>query len=198
VSSPRTHGRAPWPAPEDLDAAQRAVRDAIVGGPRGADPAFALTDAEGRLEGPFNAMVLAPEVGAALQGLGSAIRYRTALTGREREIAILVVAHARNSDFERYAHERVAARCGLADADLAALREGRAGESWSADEILVHATTRALVTAGDLTDQEFGAASGLGTRRLAELITLVGYYDALALSLRVWRVPLPADAEDLS
>jgi hypothetical protein len=27
---------------------------------------------------------------------------------------------------------------------------------------------------------------------LAELVVLVGYYDLLALSLRVWRTPLPA------
>ena len=32
----------------------------------------------------------------------------------------------------------------------------------------------------------------VGRTTLADLITLVGYYDLLALSLRTWRVPLPA------
>ena len=38
------------------------------------------------------------------------------------------------------------------------------------------------------------ASEALGTRVLMELIALVGYYDLLALSLTVWRTPLPAGA----
>lgn len=192
MSARPVHGRAPWPAPDELDAAQREVYDAIVGGDRGTDPAFALTDPEGRLEGPFNAMVLAPSVGGAQQALGTAIRYRTSLTAREREIAVLAVAHAHRSEFERYAHERVALRAGLTESELAGLADGRAVDSLAADEVLVHATTLALVARRDLDDEEFARASRLGERRLAELVALVGYYEALALSLRVWRVPLPA------
>lgn len=57
----------------------------------------------------------------------------------------------------------------------------------------MHATTLALAVDGDLDDDGFTRAeAALGRDRLAELVVLVGYYDLLALSLRVWRTPLPA------
>jgi hypothetical protein len=99
--------------PADLDDQQRALYDAIAGGPRAAGPRlFALTDAAGRLNGPFNAMLFAPEVGTALQDLGAAIRYRSSLTARIREMAILAVAAHWDSAFERYAHEAVGRAAG--------------------------------------------------------------------------------------
>ena len=64
------HGRLHWFAPDELDAAQRALYDVITGGARANGPrAFALTDERGRLNGPFNAMLLSPDVGATLQEL---------------------------------------------------------------------------------------------------------------------------------
>jgi 4-carboxymuconolactone decarboxylase len=187
------HGRLPWPRPDELDGPRRQVYDAIAGGPRAAGPqAFRLTDDEGRLEGPFNAMLVSPGVGIALQDLGAAIRYRTALPDRAREIAILALAALRRSDFEWYAHERVARRAGLTDDELAALLHGLEPAALSEAELTVLRTTTALAVDGDLDDGTFARAeAALGREQLAELIVLVGYYDLLALSLRVWRTPLP-------
>jgi 4-carboxymuconolactone decarboxylase len=187
------HGRLPWPRPDELDASRRAVYDAIAAGPRATGP-FQLVDDQGRLEGPFNAMLVSPGVGFALQELGAAVRYRTSLTDRAREIAILTLAELRRSDFEWYAHERVGRRAGLTDEEMAALRTGASPVTLSDQERLVLETSRALADGGDLDDDTFARAeSTLGRETLAELVVLVGYYDLLALSLRVWRTPLPAD-----
>lgn len=188
------HGRLPWPTPAELDESRRAVYDAIAGGPRAAGPqAFRLTGTDGRLEGPFNAMLVSPGVGLALQDLGAAVRYRTSLSDRAREIAILALAALRRSDFEWYAHERVGRRAGLTEEELASLLAGENPGSLSGNETLLLRTTRLLATAGDLDDDAFASAEeGLGREQLAELVVLVGYYDLLALSLRVWRTPLPA------
>jgi 4-carboxymuconolactone decarboxylase len=188
------HGRLPWPAPAELDEPRRAVYDAIAGGPRAAGPqAFRLTDPDGRLEGPFNAMLVSPGVGLALQDLGAAVRYRTGLSDRAREIAILALAMLRSSDFEWYAHERVGRRAGLTEEELDSLLVGADPPSLSPTEKALLRTTRALATDADLDDEAFMAAeAALGREQLAELIVLVGYYDLLALSLRVWRTPLPA------
>src|SRR4051794_18477744 len=62
VNSRMEIGRLPHPTPGELDDDQRAVYDAITGGPRGSGP-FRLTDAEGRLHGPFNAMLVNPQLG---------------------------------------------------------------------------------------------------------------------------------------
>ncbi|SEG91942.1 4-carboxymuconolactone decarboxylase [Thermomonospora echinospora] len=187
------HGRLPWYDPADLDDARRAVHDEIAGGPRAAGPqAFRLTGPGGRLEGPFNAMLIAPGVGGPLQRLGAAIRYATGLPDRWREIAILEVAVARRSDFEWYAHERVGRAAGLTDDELAALRTGHDAPDLDDAERTVRQVCRALLTERDLDDVLYERAiTDLGLERLYELVVLVGYYDTLALSLRVFRTPLP-------
>ena len=96
-------------APADLDDAQRAVYDAITGGPRASQAGTVpITDDAGRLLGPFAVMLLTPEVGNAMQQVGAKIRFAAALTARERELAILTVAGHLRSDFERLAHEPAA------------------------------------------------------------------------------------------
>lgn len=184
--------RIPKLAPSELDDEQRALYDAIAGGRRAQGPQlFRLADSEGCLEGPFNAFLLQPRLGSALQALGSAVRYETALSDRCREIAILVVAAHWRSDFEWYAHEAVARSVGLGDAELAAIRDGRYAEL-AGREALVARTVAALLAPGDLEDTEYReAVEHLGPAVLFELLTLVGYYATLALQLRVFRVPAP-------
>jgi 4-carboxymuconolactone decarboxylase len=202
-----TGARIPKLDPSALDDEQRALYDAITGGRRAqGQQLFRLADPAGRLEGPFNAFLLQPRLGSALQALGSSVRYDTELGDRCREIAILVVAAHWQSDFERYAHEPIARSVGLTDAELAAIREGRYTElaagrdarpaEPAGDEALVARTVAALVTRGDLADAEYReAVKYLGPAGLFELLTLVGYYATLALQLRVFRVPAP-DALD--
>jgi 4-carboxymuconolactone decarboxylase len=191
--------RIPKLAPSALDDEQRALYDAIVGGRRARGPQlFRLADSEGRLEGPFNAFLLQPRLGSALQALGSSVRYDTGLDDRCREIAILVVAAHWRSDFERYAHEAVARSVGLTDAELAAIRDGRYAEL-AGREALVARTVAALLARGDLDDAEYReAVEHLGPAGLFELLTLVGYYATLALQLRVFRVPAPDGTTPLS
>jgi 4-carboxymuconolactone decarboxylase len=174
--------------PAALDDEQRALYDAIVGGPRAQGPQhFALTRDDGSLRGPFDALLLTPAVGAALQEVGAAIRYRTHLSDRAREIAILLVAARWDSDFERGAHEPIARALGMTDAELAAIRaEDVSG--FDADEAVVARTALALLD-GDLDEERWAEAStSLGHPVIFELTTLVGYYSTLALQLRVFRV----------
>jgi 4-carboxymuconolactone decarboxylase len=190
-------GRLDWFAPEELDAEARALYDRIAGGPRAhGRQAFPLTDSAGRLNGPFNAMLVNPQVGTHLQELGSAIRYRTALSDRVREIAILEVAVLRRSAFEWYAHERVGRLAGLTDEELGALLHGADAPTFDSAERAARATVRALIATRDLDDELFAQAhAALGETALADLIALAGYYDLLSLSLAAWRTPLPAGAE---
>jgi 4-carboxymuconolactone decarboxylase len=188
--------RLPRLTPGELDLDQRPLYDAITGGPRAGGPQlFALTDAQGRLNGPFNAMLFAPGVGAALQELGSAIRYRTSLSGRIRELAILVVAAQWDSAFERYAHEPIGRAAGLTDTEIAAVNAGTAPELSDPAEAAALELVRVLVARGDADDAVFDRAVSLnGIEAVVELTTLVGYYVTLALQLRVFRVGPPGDS----
>jgi 4-carboxymuconolactone decarboxylase len=178
------------PAPKDP-----APKDSAP--PARARPALRWTDADGRLLGPFNAMLYSPPVGLPLQELGAAIRFRTSFTARERELATLVVAAHWRSDYEWYAHERIGRGAGLTDEELSALRTGRRPPLADQRERVVYEVARVLTAAGDLDDARYAeAAAALGRPLLVELVTLVGYYAALALQLRVFRVGVPPGEPD--
>lgn len=182
-------GRLARLRPDELDAAQAELYALIVGGPRGTGSAAApLVDDEGRLAGPFNAMLVAPAIGTALQGVGAAVRYHGVLPDRAREIAILVVARQQRSAFEVFVHEVAGRATGLTDAELDALRLGRY-DLLPAAEATVATTTAALAQRADLDDAEYAEAhAAIGGDGLVELTTLVGYYTTLALQMRVFGV----------
>ena len=166
----------------------------ILGGPRGQGPrAVLLSSGAGGLAGPFNAMLYAPPVGHALQELGAAIRFRTELTPRTREMAILVVAQAWDSAYERDSHELLGRDAGLTDAEITALRAGDDPGFADKQEQVAYSVVRALTgPRADLDDQEYDTAVAvLGERALVELSTLVGYYATLALQMRIFRVAGP-------
>lgn len=180
--------RLPGLTPDRLDPEQRELYDAIARGPRSRGPQhFPLVDADGALLGPFNAMLLAPGLGAALQEVGAAIRFHGTLDARARELAILVVASRWDSAFERSSHEAVGLATGLTDAELAAVR-GRDDTAFSGAEGIVVRVARQLAD-GDLDDELWDeASSALGAPQIYELTVLVGYYATLALQLRAFRV----------
>lgn len=180
--------RIPALVPEALDPDQARLYDAIAGGPRAAGPQhFALTSQDGALRGPFNAFLLAPALGDAVQALGATLRYRGDLPDRAREIVILLVAQHWDSAFEREAHEGVGRAAGLLDRELAALRDGDIAR-FAGTEGAIARLTLALL-AGDLDDEGWREAeTAIGAAGVFEVGTLVGYYGMLALHLRVFRV----------
>ena len=162
----------------------------ILSGPRGQGPrAVLLATGAGGLAGPFNVMLYAPAVGHALQELGAAIRFRTELTPRVREMAILVVAQAWDSAYERSSHEPIGRDAGLTDPEIKALRAGTDPGFTDKGEQVAYSVVRSLTGPADLDDQQYHlAVTTLGEQALVELSTLVGYYATLALQLRIFRV----------
>jgi 4-carboxymuconolactone decarboxylase len=181
--------RLPGLRPDQLDAAQRAIYDDITTGPRAQGPQhFALTREDGSLSGPFNALLFSPVLGGAVQALGAAVRYATALSARERELAILVVAAHWDSAFERHAHEAVGRAAGLTDDELAAVRDGGVPELVDPREAAIVALAHAMAR-GDVDDALWASSRALlSPETVVEVSTLVGYYALLALQLRVFRV----------
>lgn len=190
------HGALPWLAPSNLDASRRRVYDAITGGMRNnGKRAMPLTDKDGRLEGPFNAMLFSPAVGFALQALGGALRFNGVLSNRLRELAVLEVARIRHCTFEWLSHAPLAVAAGFSDEEVTTLRTAGVGTGFSSTEELVREVTRELLTRHDLQDEQIEAMkTALGVAGACELLILVGYYDLLATSLQVWRTPLPQGA----
>ncbi len=174
----------------ELGEDQASLFDTIAFGERSKGPQrFSLLGQDGALEGPFNAMLLAPKLGFALQQLGAAIRYSTSLSPRIREAAILMVAARWNCEFERRAHEPLALDAGFSADDVASIASGELPRCETPAERAALAATKAILRTGDITDADFeGCVSSLGEPAIFELMTLVGYYQTLAIQLRVFRV----------
>lgn len=180
--------------PDELSPPQRAVYDGITGGDRLKGPQhFPVVAADGSLTGPFGVMVHAPGVGDTLQQLGATIRYRTGLGARVREIGILMVGAAMRSQYEWWAHERVARAMGFTDAELVQLK---AGVFESADPAEQAAADLCVSLIGDepVTDADFARyTERLGTEGIIELTTLVGYYRTLAQLMAVFDIGVPTE-----
>jgi 4-carboxymuconolactone decarboxylase len=182
-------------AAADLEPGQLALYEAITGPLVQAPLPFQVVDAAGGLEGPFNGYLRQPILGTALMTLGSAVGGGMSLSGRERELAILVVAAHQRCDFMRYAHEAIGLEVGLTEVELEALRGGRLDVFVDEHEQAVARITEQLVSSGDLDDDAYRAAvDALGEAALFELLTLVGFYFTLALQMRVFRVGVPVDS----
>ncbi|HEX2176615.1 MAG TPA: carboxymuconolactone decarboxylase family protein [Nocardioidaceae bacterium] len=186
-------GRLPLLAPETLDPDQRALYDAILGGPRGTGP-FSVADDRGRLQGPFNALLHTPGIGAAVERLGAVLRFDGTLDDRTRELVICAVAAHWGSDYEWYAHSRMARASGVSAAELESLRGRTIPDGLTrAEDAAMRLATALLrdrtVDAGVYHD----AAEHQGPGRIVELCALVGYYQLLAGVLAAADVPAPAD-----
>ena len=188
--------RVPRLRPEQLTDEQRRLYQEVLEGPRGQGPqSFPLTDADGVLTGPFNAMLASPRVGTALQRLGAALRYHTDLPDQTRELVILVVAAHLGSDFEWYAHEPLARHYGVDDEVIAALRDGRPPSLADQAQRAAYDLTVALLRGEDVPNERYSVMAGaLGMPGVFDVSAIVGYYWLLAAQLRLFRVGRPSPA----
>lgn len=187
--------RLPRLSKVELDEEQLTLHRLITEGPRTSGPQLVeLQDAHGALNGPFGVMLHAPSIGGPLQELGAAVRFRTRMTDRTREIAILTVATTTGSEFERYAHELIGHAAGLTEPELSALRDG-SFTSTDLTETAAYAACRRLLDIDPRqpwNDEEHAAAAdALGHECLIELTVLVGYYRTLAQLMQVFAIGAP-------
>lgn len=185
--------RLPLLRPEDMSPEQKAVYDAIVGGARAAAPrSGSLTNDDGSLIGPFNAMVTSPTVGGPLQAVGESLRYRSSLSPAVRELAIVLTAAHWDAPFEWWAHAPLAERAGIAPDAIAAIEKGDTPVFADEEHRLVHEACVALLDSGTLGGEMYSALEErLGRAAVVELLVLVGYYSTIAFVLNATAVEVP-------
>jgi len=189
--------RIPRLRPTDLDDEQQALYASIVGGPRtkGAQ-LFTVVAEDGSLNGPFGLMLHVPHLGKPLEDLGAALRYRSGLSAREREIAILSVAATTRSSFEMFAHSLVGRSVGLTAGEVHALATA---EFTSVDprEVCAARVCTQLVhdpqPDASLWDQ---AAARFSAQETLELIALAGYYRTISQMMEVFGVTADSGRTD--
>src|SRR6476620_381919 len=169
--------------------AQRALLDAIRSGPRGAS----VTP-----RGPFAVWMHAPELGHFAQALGGYSRYKTSLSPRLSEFAILCTARLWRAQYEWFAHAPIAEKGGVRPKTIEDLRLGRMPKSAPKDERAIYDFVQELYKTRRVTDRTYKRMkSVVCDAAMVELVGILGYYALISMTLNVFRM-LPPEHEKLA
>ncbi len=171
------------PSDEQMTAPQRALRDAILSGPRGQRK---------KLNGPFAVWLQAPEFGDLSQRLGAHCRYKTALDPRLSELAILTTGQHWKAQYEWFAHEPMALKAGVKPATIRDIKAGRAPKTAPKDERALYDFIKELYKTRRVGDRTYKRVRAfLDDAAMVEFIGILGYYALISMTLNTFRAPLP-------
>ena len=170
---------------EQMSAVQKSLRDAISSGPRGI---------RAKLTGPFQIWLNAPELGHLAQALGAHCRYKTSLSPRQSETAILATAHHWKAQYEWIAHEPQALKAGVKPETVKAIQAGREPKSAQKDEKAIIDFVKELYKTKRVSDKTYKRVHGLfGDAGVVELVGICGYYALISMTLNTFRAEIPAE-----
>jgi 4-carboxymuconolactone decarboxylase len=164
----------------NLTAEQRVIYDNIRSGPRGL------------VEGPLRVWLQSPSFAEQAQNLGAFCRFNTRLPPRLSELAIITVGAHWRSGFEWHVHAPIAARQGVDDAVIAAIKKGVEPEFKHDDERIIYTFTRELLRTQQVSDETYASALALfGLEATVELVGILGYYTLICMTINAFHVPVP-------
>lgn len=176
---------------DEMTAAQREVADKIRSGPRAAVSGSAA-NAGNSVGSPFNVWLRSPESADPIQQVGSYIRFKSSLGPRLNEFAILITAREWTSQYEWFAHHRLAMQAGLNPHVAQAVAEGKRPTGMQPDEEIVYDFSRELHQTRRVSDATYARAlQQFGERGVMDLIAVNGYYTLVSMTLNVDRTPIP-------
>ncbi len=179
--------RLPLIEEADMNEAQRALIEAIRSGPRGKS----IT-----VRGPFAVWMHAPEFGELAQKLGGFCRYKTSVPPRLSEFAILCTARLWRAQYEWFAHAPIAEQAGVNKKTIQDLRAGRVPKSAAKDERAIYDFVQELYKSNRVSDRAYKRVHAfLGNAGTVELVGILGYYVMISMTLNIYRMMPPQDAE---
>jgi len=151
-----------------------------------------LTAGRGRILGPYKIWIHSPAIASGMEQLGTFLNKRASLSKREVEIGILVIAQHWQADYVRQAHIREGKAAGLSQETIDVILAGADPKLADAHERAVHRFAAALVSGAKLSDAEFAEIeTAIGRAGIAEVLSLLGYYTAVSMAMKVHEVPIP-------
>jgi 4-carboxymuconolactone decarboxylase len=173
--------------PNELTPEQTRLYDEIV-----------RTRAKG-LDGPFGVWLRKPSVGEPCEKLQNAFRLDGKLNRRVAELLILLVAREWTAQYAWYLHEILALKAGLPAETIAAIRARRRPPVLQPDELPVYEVVTELLATKTVSAETYDRAlKALGEDLLIEVVSAVGFYAMVCMTLNVFDVPIPADALPLN
>jgi 4-carboxymuconolactone decarboxylase len=179
---PESRCRLPLPKREDLDEAAQAIYDRLA------------TPGSGNLRGllgPGGIQLHSPELSRRSRPVNHYLRFESGLSGRVRELAILVTARAHDSQFEWAAHEKEALKEGVPPETIEAVRHRRGTDGLADEDAIVIALGRQMFETRKVAPQTFARAlDHFGRTGLVDLVALMGNYAATAALLTAFDMQL--------
>jgi 4-carboxymuconolactone decarboxylase len=184
---PDSRCRLPLPKREELDEAAQASYDRLA------------TPGSGNLRGlrgPGGIQLHSPELSRRSRPVNHYLRFESGLSGRVRELAILVTARAHDSQFEWAAHEAEALKEGVPSQVVEAVRHRRGTESLAEEDAVVIQLGREMFESRKVSPETFARALGrFGRAGLVNLVALMGNYAATAALLTAFDMQLDEGIE---
>ena len=187
-------GRLALLDPKSLTGAGKATYDAIdkTMVPWAVKAGFEAKTSDGRLIGPFNSILLSPEITNSFLALQAVEQKHTTLSDRVRQIVILTVGAVWACDYERYAHSAVARKAGISDAAIKALVDDAPAPDLDEKEQCAQRFTRRLTVQHQIDDDLYAETeAAFGPQGIVDIIYLAGCYHTVSALLNAFRVPAP-------
>lgn len=114
--------------------------------------------------------------------------FRSTLPARERELAILRVAHRTDSEYEWFQHVRMGRNEGLTDADIEGVQRGEAADGF---DRTILAGVDELMDSYELSDATWAAlGERFDNRQRMDFVFTIGCYITVAMALKTFGVEL--------
>jgi len=152
-----------------------------------------LLESRGRLPGPAKIYVHNPKLSKVLGPLGAHFRGGYSLSEREREIAVCIINSKWHSGYPTAAHERAAKAAGLTDKQVDAIMSGLQTSFDDKREQVVYEMAMCLSNSRWVSKGLYDrAVEALGHVGITDVITLMGFYTSVAMTLAFYDVPADA------
>jgi 4-carboxymuconolactone decarboxylase len=195
LQSQNLGGRLPLLDPAKLSVKQREVYDRTIATmvPWADAAHFQSRTADGKLIGPFNPVLFAPEMASCFADLQAAEARYTPLSERVRQVVILTVGAVWKADYELYAHSAVALKAGLSEAVVRSLANGGSPEELSGEEQVAQRFVRQLTAERHVEEPIYRAAEAVfGREGVVAMTFLAGCYQVVCSILNEFEIPAPA------
>jgi 4-carboxymuconolactone decarboxylase len=124
-----------------------------------------------------------PDLAEAILTFSLYLRFRSTLSDRQRELAILRTALLRGAEYELLRHTRLARRYGFTDDELLAVADGSGAPGWSVEEALLLRAAEELCEAYRVSDATWVALTQHYSRQqIMDILFVVGTYDMYAMA----------------
>jgi len=181
---------------DQMTPAQRAYANAVMSGPVSATGSAAVVAGANTIGSPYNVYLRSPVLAEQLRNVSEYIRFKSSLPPRLNEFAILITARQWGSQYEWFAHHRLAMKAGLNPAVAEDLAHGRRPAAMQEDEAAIYNFSHELHNQHGVSDATYKAAvDKFGEQGVVDLIAVNGYYVLVSMMLNVDRTPVPGGAK---